>query len=326
MRCLGLVEAWCKRGAPAYFLTRCDNEDLRKRMQAAGAKLLPLSGDRDLQSTIFRAKDVKASFVVLDGYDFDLDYQRALRAAGCRLMVIDDSVRLPFYEADILLNQNLGAERLEYKCNPDAGLLLGPEYALIRREFMVWRGRLHTVPDTARKILVTMGGADNGNVSLRVINALRQLKIARLEIRVVAGPANPHIKELRDAAAGFPGRLELLTSVSEMGLLMAWADLAITGAGSTCWELACVGLPAVTLMLAENQRVIAEKLGAAGVVFNLGCPGEVSLDRIAATVDALLYSSFRRLRMIQRGRALIDGKGAQRVATALSQRTCIRAG
>ena len=51
---------------------------------------------------------------------------------------------------------------------------------------------------------------------------------------------------------------------------MAWADLAISGAGSTCWELACMGLPAVTLVLAENQRAIAEQLNAAGLVLNLG--------------------------------------------------------
>ncbi|MGH7931134.1 MAG: UDP-2,4-diacetamido-2,4,6-trideoxy-beta-L-altropyranose hydrolase [Candidatus Binatia bacterium] len=324
MRCLALVEAWCMRGGLVYFLSRC-NETLRERIQAAGASLLPLPEDADLEATFSSLTDVKASFVVLDGYDFAVDYQSALRAAGCRLMVIDDTVRLSRYDADILLNQNLGAARLDYNCNADAALLLGPEYALLRREFIVWRSRLHTVPETARKILVTLGGSDHDNVTLKVINALRQLEIARLQIRVVAGPANPHIQELRNAAAVFPGRLELLTCISEMAPLMAWADLAMTAAGSTCWELACVGLPAVTLIVAENQRAIAEELDAAGVVFNLGWHKEVSADRIASTVDGLLYSSFRRLRMSQRGRVLVDGRGAERVAIALSQRSCIRA-
>jgi spore coat polysaccharide biosynthesis predicted glycosyltransferase SpsG len=106
---------------------------------------------------------------------------------------------------------------------------------------------------------------------------------------------------------------------------MSWADLAVTGAGSTCWELACVGLPAVTLVIAENQRAIAEELGAAGVVFNLGWHEEVSAERIATTVDGLLYSSFRRLRMSQTGRAVVDGKGAERVAATLSKRLGVRA-
>jgi UDP-2,4-diacetamido-2,4,6-trideoxy-beta-L-altropyranose hydrolase len=277
----------------------------------------------DLETTLASAAAVNATCVVLDGYDFDLDYQRSLRADGCRIMVIDDMVRLPHYETDILLNQNLGAEHLDYNLNSDATLLLGPQYALLRREFIVWRSRLHTVPETARKILVTLGGSDPENVTLKVIKALRHLEVSRLQIRVVGGPDNPHLDELRDAAAAFPGRLELLTYVADMAPLMAWADMAVTGAGSTCWELACVGLPAVAIVIAQNQRVVADGLGAAGVILNLGWHEETSTERIASNVESLLYSAFRRLRMSQQGRVLVDGKGADRSAAALSAR-CIR--
>ena len=329
MRCLALAQAWGGRGGPVWFLSRCNNATLQQRIQAAGAEFLSLSADAsahlDMQSTLTLLAELKADYVVLDGYDFDSEYQRAVRAGGCRLLVIDDTVRLTHYDADILLNQNLGAAALKYDCNSDAVVLLGPEYALLRREFIFWRSRLHTVPETARKILVTLGGSDPDNVTLNVIQALRGLEITRLQIRVVAGPANPHIEELRDAAAAFPGGLELLSAVSDMAPLMAWADLAITAAGSTCWELACLGLPAVSLVIAENQRGIAEELGTAGVVFNLGWHAEVSSERLATAVDGLLFSSFRRLRMSQKGRALVDGKGAERVVSALLQRDYIRA-
>jgi len=328
MRCLALAQAWRERGGRAVFLSRCDNEVLRQRIQAAGADFVPLTTDEspgaELDATLSSVKSVNASLVVLDGYDFNLDYQIALRAAGCRLMVIDDTVRLPRYETDFLLNQNLGAERLNYVCNARACRLLGPKYAMLRREFVSWRSRLHTVPEMGRKILVTMGGSDPDNVTLKVIHALRQLQNARLQIRVVAGPANPHLDKLRDVAAGFPGRIELLAAVPDMAALMVWADLAISGAGSTCWELACLGLPAVTLVLAENQRSIAAELGAVGTVLNLGWHEKVPLERLANSVDALLYSSFRRLRMSQTGRALVDGKGADRVVFELSKRDCAK--
>jgi len=329
MRCLALAQAWGGRGGPVWFLSRCNNATLRQQIQAVGAKFLSLSPDAsallDMQSTLTLLAELKAAYVVLDGYNFDSDYQRAVRAGGCRLLVIDDTVRLTHYNADILLNQNLGAAQLKYDCNSDAVVLLGPEYALLRREFIYWRSRLHTVPETARKVLVTLGGSDPTNATLNVIQALRRLESSRLYIRVVAGPANPHIEELRDAAAAFPGTLELLSAVSDMAALMAWADLAISAAGSTCWELACMGLPAVSLVIAENQRGIAEELGAAGVVFNLGWHAEVSAERLANAVEGLLFSSFRRLRMSQKGRALVDGKGAERVVSALLQRNCVRA-
>jgi UDP-2,4-diacetamido-2,4,6-trideoxy-beta-L-altropyranose hydrolase len=329
MRCLALVQVWRNQGGPVWFLSRCSNETLRQRIQAAGAEFLSLAANAsehlDVESTLTLLEELKPAFVVLDGYDFDLGYQCAVRAAGGRLLVIDDMLRLTHYETDILLNQNLGALRLNYNCNSDAEVLLGPEYALLRQEFVLWRSRLHTVPETARKILITLGGSDPDNVTLKVIEALRRLEIARLQFRVVAGPANPHLDELHEAAAAFPGAFELLTAISDMAPLMAWADLAITGAGSTCWELACLGLPAVSVVMAANQRSIAEELGAAGVIFNLGWHAEVSAERLATAVDSLLFSSFRRLRMSQKGRAIVDGKGSERVVSALIQRSCVRA-
>ncbi len=329
MRCLALAQAWQGEGGRALFLSRCHSEVLRQRIEASGAGFLLLTAEEssagDLDATLSVVREGQASFVVLDGYDFDLDYQLALRAAGCRLMVIDDTVRLPRYETDFLLNQNLGADRLGYICGHSTRLMLGPKYALLRREFTAWRSRMHIVPETGCKILVTLGGSDPDNVTLKVIHALRQLRNPRLQIRVVAGHANPHIDELRDVAAEFPGRLELLAAVPDMAALMAWADLAVSGAGSTCWELACLGLPAVTLVLAENQQIIADELAAAGAVLNLGWHAKVSIDRLATAVDALLFSSFRRLCMSRTGRALVDGKGAHRVAATLSQHDCVGA-
>jgi UDP-2,4-diacetamido-2,4,6-trideoxy-beta-L-altropyranose hydrolase len=321
MRCLALVQAWRERGGAAVFLSHCDSRALRARILAAGAEFLPLapeqSTEADLEATMASLAVLDSSFVVLDGYHFDVNYQHALRAGGHRLMVIDDTVRLPFYDTDILLNQNLGAARLEYNCHGGTALLLGPAYALLRREFPSWRSRLHKVPQTARKILVTLGGSDPDNATLKVIQALRTLNRDSIRIRVVAGPANPHVDELRDAAVAFPGELELLTAVSDMASLMSWADLAVTGAGGTCWELACVGLPAVLLVIAENQRASAAELGAAGLVVNLGWHSDVSVECLANEINGLIDASSRRLCMSRRGKALVDGHGADRVAATL---------
>jgi UDP-2,4-diacetamido-2,4,6-trideoxy-beta-L-altropyranose hydrolase len=329
MRCLALIQAWRDRGGPAWVLSRCANAALRDRIHAAGAELISLAADAsvelDLQSTLTLSAELSPIFIVLDGYDFNLEFQQALRASGQRLLVIDDTVRLPLYDADILLNQNLGAAGLCYVANPGASFLLGPDYALLRREFAHWRSRLHTVPETARKLLVTLGGSDPDNVTLKVIDAMRQLETVSLQIRVVAGPTNPHITALTEAAVSFSGSLELLTAVSDMPSLMAWADLAVTAGGSTCWELACMGVPALTLVLADNQRNVARELARAGVAVNLGWHAELSEERIATAVGGLVYSSFRRLRMSQQGRALVDGKGATRVASALLQHHCTKA-
>jgi hypothetical protein len=70
---------------------------------------------------------------------------------------------------------------------------------------------------------------------------------------------------------------------------------------------------------------ICEDVESSGVAQNLGSHGTLSAERLAAALDVLLYSSFRRLRMSQQGRALVDGRGAERVVHALQERSCMRA-
>jgi spore coat polysaccharide biosynthesis predicted glycosyltransferase SpsG len=100
---------------------------------------------------------------------------------------------------------------------------------------------------------------------------------------------------------------------------MAWGDVAVSGGGSTCWELAFMGLPNLALALADNQRGIADGLGRAGVAENLGWFEEVNEETIATRLEDLLKDRARRAEMGRRGRKLVDGRGPERVVDTLSQ-------
>src|SRR5262249_17829448 len=113
------------------------------------------------------------------------------------------------------------------------------------------------------------------------------------------------------------GNSELLYAVDDMPALMAWADVAIAAGGSSGWELAFMGLPAVLVTVAENQRLIAESLQRAGTAVHLGWHTEVTPARIAEAVRELLSDRAQRQCMSQAGRLLVDGKGAARVVAAL---------
>src|ERR1043166_4203597 len=205
MRCLALTEAWKKLGGTALFLSSCGNPSLEQWICSSGVEFVPLK-PTDTESDHFRSMLSllairKTFFVILDGYHFDSAQQQILREAGHRLMVIDDTAHLPVYHADVLLNQNLGAARLNYRCDQDTLFLLGPDYTLLRPEFSATRRRVRTIPDSARRLLVTLGGSDPEKVTLRVIEALRRLGRCPLEIKLVVGPANPNGDVIRDAAA-----------------------------------------------------------------------------------------------------------------------------
>src|SRR5262249_52170270 len=112
------------------------------------------------------------------------------------------------------------------------------------------------------------------------------------------------------------------SATDEMPSLMAWADLGISAGGSTCWEMAFMGLPALAITLADNQQPVVRELDRQGVVVSLGSPGEFTSDDLACSARALLADPARRAAMSRRGRALIDGQGASRVVTKLLAFNC----
>src|SRR5262249_31311694 len=109
---------------------------------------------------------------------------------------------------------------------------------------------------------------------------------------------------------------------TDMAQLMGWADVAITAGGSTCWELACLGLPSVALVLAQNQREIACALAECGAVINLGDASQIETGAITDALLRLIADTLLRSHMHEVGRGLVDGKGALRVVDILSRSTC----
>lgn len=266
------------------------------------------------------------SWLALDGYPFDLTYQRAIRAAGFKLLVVDDYNHLPEYECDVLLNQNIGAEEYAYHINADARKILGPRYALLRREFRETMARFRNgrmdcreIPEVARRILVTMGGADLHNVALKVIKVLNRSEIKDLDVKVVVGAASRHLASLNEAIQSPETQIscQLITQATNMPPLMEWADVAVTAAGSTCWELMAMGLPMVVVIVADNQERIAKALRERDMTASLGWFDCWSEGQAAEVIDKLLPDVEKRQSYSDSGRQLIDGRGVQRVVLAM---------
>jgi len=317
MRCLALSQAWQDAGGKVVFLMATKAPALEACLQSEGMKIVHLSVqpgsiDDAIQTSCY-AHQVEADWIVVDGYHFGTNYQRIIKNQKCRLLLIDDLGNFEYYYADLILNQNIYAhEELYGNREPYTQLLLGTRYALLRREFLKWRGWKREIPEVARKVLVTMGGSDPDNVTLKVIQALQQVDMDGLEAIVVVGGSNPHYEELQSAVQDlrFPIRLE--SNVTNMPELMAWADVAISGGGSTSWELAFMGVPALVTILASNQYPIAESLNAIGCAVNLGWYEDVSPTETAQALTQLLRAPGTRAEMSKHGRQLVDGDGVDR--------------
>ena len=328
MRCLALARAWREAGGEATLVGRSPTGDLRERIRAAGIDYRPLGQTHPDPSDLAMTRDVVqaavaeqggagGAWLAVDGYHFDARYYQALRETGCRVLVVDDMAHLPYYDADLILNQNLGAEELDYPSGGRTVLLRGVRYVLLRPEFQRYREVGRDVARTAKRVLVTLGGADPRNVTEQAVRALEQVELPGLEAKIVAGAANPRAGRLREEIGRGRADVELLTRVDDVPWLMAWADVALSAAGSTCWELAFMGLPAAVVVAADNQVPIARRLAEEGVVDHLGDWEDLTAERIAGRLASLCRDQARRREMSRCGRRMVDGLGAQRVVAAM---------
>jgi UDP-2,4-diacetamido-2,4,6-trideoxy-beta-L-altropyranose hydrolase len=320
MRCLALAQAWSDGGGRAIFAMASVTPAIEKRLQSEGFEVVciaaALSTQADADESARLARQHGASWVVVDGYEFGGEYQAALKSAGIKVLFIDDNGHAIHYSADLVLNQNAHASENFYP-NREAytRLLLGPRFALLRREFASWRKWKREIPAVARRVLVTMGGSDPDNVTERVVQ--RILAETKLSATVVVGGSNPHASKLQEVVVGAQRRVQLVRNVTNMPELMANSDVAVSGAGTTNLEMCFLGLPAALILLADNQRLAAEELSRRGAAINLGEGAEDDLRLLVAHLNGFLASSENRKAMSETARKLVDGLGAERVAALL---------
>lgn len=334
MRCLALAQAWQDAGGKTLMAMAEATPAIEERLQRENVELAHLDANpgsaEDATGAASLARERHASWVAVDGYRFDSVYQNSLKSSGLRLLVIDDNsddsadddLHTERYSADLVLNQNAHATEHLYRGRaPQARLLLGPRYAMLRRAFGLWRDWRREIPPLGHRILVTMGGSDPDNFTSRAIEALRLVEGEGLDVVVVAGGSNPHLAALEAAVGKIRHPARLVTNVDNMPELMTWADMAISGAGTTCWEMCFMGLPALIVDLAQNQFPVARRLDELGVARHIGSSRDCPPDRIARELKGLLTATDVRRQMSDGGRALVDGKGASRVCAAMMEAT-----
>jgi UDP-2,4-diacetamido-2,4,6-trideoxy-beta-L-altropyranose hydrolase len=323
MRCLALAQAWQDAGGQVTFACTELPPFLSQRLETEGCIVSTIDAapgtDRDLAETRRLAESIAPKWLVLDGYAFGPDYQLTLRDVKWRLLFIDDDGRHENYHADAILNQNAGAAAVLYgKRTHNTRLLLGCEYAMLRREFLLAKKAKKKVSksDSVSQILLTLGGADPQNLTARYLAILCACCSSDCQIHVLIGPANPHVLYFRELTAKM-SRMILHVGATKVAEIMANCDLALTAAGSSVYELGYLGVPMLVVVTADNQRPIATALDQLHVAFRLRDPGDISAAEDKLWIDAFLHDPTKRARCASRFQELVDGRGAARVVAAL---------
>lgn len=322
VRCATLARQLIRAGHTVYFLCRRHPGNLVSWLEAEGFEVGQLPEDTtdeesDTHHCLNHLSGQTFDWIVVDHYQLGIIWERKLAQVG-KVMVIDDLARN--HACDLLLDQNaLNPLHAHYpaRISPNASLLLGPAFALVRPEFSALRqATLRRKRERLERLLICMGANDPENETSKVLAGVALSHLQGLNVDVVIGSGNPHRDAIEDICTRRPNTY-LHVQTNRMAELMAAADCAINAGGSTTWERCTLALPGIVTICADNQVEIVQAVGRAGAHHSLGWHTDLSAEDYARVLADL--SPARLKSMSQAAARICDGLGAVRVGACLLQ-------
>ena len=299
MRSLALGQLLMDEGHEVHFGTIPDHPAIVDLLKQQGFKVHcmqqpdRLDAASDLYAFLGLAKGIQPSWVVLDGYHFDNDYERQVKRSGYKLLRIDD-IPSGHYYADVVLNQNYGAETFVYEKEPYTQVLAGLRHVLLRREFRkIGLADKKINQGGPWHIMVSLGGSSTktDELNFKIVQGLSSLCGEDHSITLLAGKMGDGIKNFTD---------------NNMAEEMSKADLAIVSGGSTMWELVYMRVPFLAVSLNDRQREYIRTISLQGLCVELGRHEDLTPDLVDQRVRDLMGNLQKRGKMIEKYRSVMD--------------------
>ena len=318
MRCLSLARALLDRGAVCAMAATPATGRVLDAFAGEGLERLDVADlpPEALVEAVRAASEAwSANLAVVDHYRLEARHEQRL---GAPVAVIDDLADRP-HDCRLLVDPGFGRGAEDYTVLAPCGaaILTGPRYALLTPTYAEVRAALaiRRLAAPPGRLLVSLGLMDLAGVTGRVMGLLAPL-LGDIEVDVVVGSQAPSLPALAALAAG-GRRVRLHVDSREMPALIGGADIGVGAGGSSTWERAVLGLPSISLILADNQAAVAQKLDQLGACIAVdGREGGLGAG-LSEAFASLLADGALRQRLSETSAALCDGKGAARVAEAI---------
>ncbi|MBM9577340.1 hypothetical protein JWG45_09265 [Leptospira sp. 201903070] len=250
--------------------------------------------------------------IVIDSYRADYSLYQEVVDAGIRLVCIDDFDRLNYPRAAILYNGGVGGSIYNYR-DRYSKVLEGPEFILLRKPFQE-KIEKHNIPKSIKRILVSMGGSDPKNLTLRILTVINR-RFPEIQIDAIIGPAfeSPDRYEKKNLPSiAFHKNLDAL----EIKTLMQSVDLCISAGGQTVYELGRLGIPMILIKTADNQLGNLTGLKEMNIIENYLDPEESRFEEMLIEEIFSLFSFERRLKMSELSFDIFSDR-SQSIASAI---------
>jgi spore coat polysaccharide biosynthesis predicted glycosyltransferase SpsG len=329
-RCLTFAAALQRRRRTTYFLSQLEPASLGLNIKRAGNEWLDAGCEAgspdDLVETIQEIRRLGPAAVVVDAPQLAQGYLTELMGCANLVTAIDHYANTRF-PTQLVVNPLLAPDKESYEHVPGTQLLLGARYALVRPEIRRLRqGRAQEPPPLPAangkstsgqyRVLLALGEDDPNRQTLALAKLLLNTpRVARVD--VVARIWHPNLEALQALAATQPERLEIAVEPAEVTARVSRCHFALTSGSGWSLELACVGIPQLLIVQTEAHWPSAQRLEEEGCATCLGWHANVSPASIRQGVQNLLNDPLERQAMARCARKLIDGRGPDRLVTAL---------
>ena len=317
-RCLTLADVLAANGWTCVFVSTNLTSVAVPSLRQSQHKVIEID-QHDAASPDPVEKSGPAALLIVDHYGLNHEFETACRPFVDRIMVIDD-VPNRSHDCDLILDQTLGRTPADYLglVAPDATHLLGPDFALIRPTFASLRKKtLKRHRDRIERVFVSFGAVDPLDLCSTAAMAAIEASVECVDIAVSS--SCQHLDSLfrfDKVVKGITVHVD-----ADIAELMSKADLAIGAMGSMSWERCCLGLPSIGMVIADNQREIANALSAvkAAAIIQSGANASKSAvsEEIGLAIAAINETAGKLHLMSKAAASICDGQGAMRAARGL---------
>ena len=254
MRCMALAQSLVKCGHEVFFvMSQSSQHFCLNRADWVGATLcIPqLHKTAEPEWLAQQCIDLRADWLVLDGYQFSQDYRHRLQSHKFKLAVFDDMNNSGALCADIVINGALNAALLDYQLTaPKALLAIGNNYQVLRQEFLQLTDKKYS---TRKSLTLMFGGSDPSNLTLRALQVLHKVH-ATMPITIITGAAYAQLHDLTELIKSSTLELTHLHDCQNMAAILVNTKLALSAAGGSQFELLACATPSILVVVADNQK------------------------------------------------------------------------
>jgi spore coat polysaccharide biosynthesis predicted glycosyltransferase SpsG len=302
------TELWINRDAPKGLINRAPCEP----------HLADVFSPANLSAAGKELKDQGARLAMTNFRHVTNDQIHALSECGLLVVCIDDFGTRQL-DCDVVINPTMVEEQQRYTSdNPRFQLFSGPEYLTLGSDYQELHEKPRNFRGPVKNILVTLGGSDPNAATLKLVETLFGSP-EDITVHVIVGAAFQELAALKSLLKhNQEERFQLHENVSNLASLMSDADIGFTAGGNTLSEMACIGTPAVVLFDEDHEGRQGSAFQKAGAAICLGQAAQVPPGDIIKTIEELNDSQLRES-LSQAGKALVDGKGAERVLALLQE-------